>query len=471
MEALAYVLTDARGIVQELGGTLADFGLDELRQGDDVTRRVDALHGLLPLLERGADRLPRVQLAPERFTDIHLGRSARGAFVVFHDVTRAAELERHFQQKGNELGLLLRTLGLAVFEAHPDDSFTRIGLAPPWLRVLCGSAAEDSGGSDGCDLLERFPFLESFLDEARQAWRAGTRASSGIWVEEDGDGREWYLEASALGMDGGRSLLVLQTQAERYEEHQHILQSARVKSLDFDRLRKEIDKKEVLLHCIIHDLKGPLSSMVGTMALVQGRELAAEQIRELLTVGLEQARHQEAMIKSILETFSSEVAALQSFETTAEQAPGLLECVHEARDTYAPAYEQNQVGLEIDEPGLGSARKVVGEHSRLVRVLCNLLENALRHSPKGGVVTLRVGEAEVSGQGFRVSVDDRGPGVPEAVRGSLFQKFSQGKKGAGAAGLGLYFCSSTIRMWGGEIGYEPAQGGGSSFWFALPEAL
>jgi len=463
MDALAYVLTDERGIVRELGGALAEFGLSALRPGDDVTCRIDALHGLLPLLEQGSDRLPRVQLQGGRFTDIHLGRSAEGAFVVFRDVTPAAELERHYQQQGNELALLLRTLGLAVFEAHAGDRFTQVGLSPTWLRAL-------RGDGDG-DLLERFPFLESFLDEARQAWGGGTRASSGIWVEEDDEGREWYLEASALGMDDGRSLLVLQTQAERYEERRHVLQSARIKSLDFDRLRKEIDKKEVLLHCIIHDLKGPLSSMVGTMALVQGRELAAAQIRELLTVGLEQARHQEAMIKSILDTFSSEVAALQSFETSAEQAPSLLECVTEARETYAPAYEQNQVALEVDEPGLGQARKVVGEHSRLVRVLCNLLENALRHSPKGGAVTIRVDVSAAPDQGFRVSVDDRGPGVPEGLRDGLFQKFSQGKKGGGAAGLGLYFCSSTIRMWGGEIGYETAPGGGSSFWFALPEAL
>lgn len=462
MDALAYLLTDERGTVLELGGGLDDFGLGALRPGDDATQRVDALHGLLPLLERGADRLPRVELSAGRYTDIHLRRSEHGAFVLFRDVTPEAELERHYQQKGNELSLMLRSLGVAVFEAKEGERFELLGLPPTWLRAICGD------GFDGADLLDRFPFLETFVDEAEQAWESGTTAASGLWVEEDDAGNEWYLEASALKLDDGRPLLILQTQERRYEERRHILQEARVKSLDFDRLRKEIDKKEVLLHCIIHDLKGPLSSMVGTMSLVQGRELKAEQVRELLTVGLEQARHQEAMIKSILDTFSAEVNALQSFDTTKELAPSLLECLNEARDTYAPACVQNHVVLEIDAPGLVADRKFVGEHSRCVRVLCNLLENALRHSPEKGVVTIRVRDHET---GFRVSVEDQGPGVPEALRESLFQKFARGKKRGGAAGLGLYFCRSTVEMWGGRIGYEAAKGGGSSFWFALPEAL
>ena len=67
-----------------------------------------------------------------------------------------------------------------------------------------------------------------------------------------------------------------------------------------------MDQKEALLHYIVHDLKGPLSGMVGTMSLLQKADLAEERRRELLDLGLEGARHQEAMITSILYDYTKE---------------------------------------------------------------------------------------------------------------------------------------------------------------------
>ena len=54
------------------------------------------------------------------------------------------------------------------------------------------------------------------------------------------------------------------------------------------------------------------------------------------------------------------------------------------------------------------------------------------------------------------------------IASQLFQKFAQGKKGKGKIGLGLYFCRITVKHWGGEIGHEPREQGGTRFWFRLP---
>ena len=70
----------------------------------------------------------------------------------------------------------------------------------------------------------------------------------------------------------------------------------------------------------------------------------------------------------------------------------------------------------------------------------------------------------------RFTVEDEGPGVPEGLRDRLFQKFSQGGAKSGSAGLGLYFCRITVERWGGQIGYEPRESGGSRFWFRLKRA-
>ena len=102
---------------------------------------------------------------------------------------------------------------------------------------------------------------------------------------------------------------------------------------------------------------------------------------------------------------------------------------------------------------------VVGLRDRLERVVDNLLDNALRHSPRGTSVDVAV---EASPLGPALVVADRGAGVPETLRGMLFQRFVRGSAG-GAAGLGLYYCRMTVERWGGAIAYRDRTGGGAEF--------
>src|SRR5262249_6917580 len=125
------------------------------------------------------------------------------------------------------------------------------------------------------------------------------------------------------------------------------------------------------------------------------------------------------------------------------------------------------VKLQI-APTLDTTRnwQVGGEKSRLERVISNLAENALRHSPPDTTVTIGCHDDEPDQ--VLIAIDDEGPGVPpEAVPG-LFQKFVQGKQGTGKIGLGLYFCRITVEHWGGLIGYSSRGEKGSRFWFRLP---
>jgi CheY-like chemotaxis protein len=115
-----------------------------------------------------------------------------------------------------------------------------------------------------------------------------------------------------------------------------------------------------------------------------------------------------------------------------------------------------------------NGRRVNGDDARLDRIFGNLLENAMRYSPKGTTVTVGVEDRP----GFVLAfVDDEGPGLPKAQPESqLFALFSKGKSHAGKAGLGLYFCKITVERWGGTIGAETRPRGGARFWFQLPRA-
>lgn len=236
-------------------------------------------------------------------------------------------------------------------------------------------------------------------------------------------------------------------------------------SLNYQQLVKETQKKEILLHCIVHDLAGPLMGIRGGFELLATEKLSDEG-RELLQLGLRQARRQETLIRDILQAFAAEVEQAQAFNTDYTSAPDAFAAARESVSLLKPAFDLNNVDLLVEPGHSGIADwKVVGERSRLERIFSNLIENALRHSPPGSTVRVSLDD---EGDSVRMTIDDQGPGVPPAIAATLFQKFAQGKGKSGKIGLGLYFCRITVEHWGGTIGQENGPQGGSRFWFRLP---
>jgi signal transduction histidine kinase len=162
------------------------------------------------------------------------------------------------------------------------------------------------------------------------------------------------------------------------------------------------------------------------------------------------------------------MGALDPFTRDPTQAPDVVLCAQAILEAISPAAATKQVTLQL-QPSINSQRdrKVVGERSRLERVIFNLVENALRHSPEGSVVTVGL---KIEGQSILITVDDEGSYVPQNVVGALFERLIQRQDRSGRAGLGLYFCRLVVERWGGTIGYSPRPRGGSRFWLRLPQA-
>ena len=250
------------------------------------------------------------------------------------------------------------------------------------------------------------------------------------------------------------------------EQQQRQTQQARYDlTLNYQQLKKEIQKKEVLLHCIIHDLAGPLMGIRGGYELLASEPIS-DQGRKYLEIGLRQANKQEMLIREILQAFSAEIESASNFNVDAATAPDAGQIAREVIESLSAAAAINQVRLQLD-PALELSQnwKVFGEKSRLDRVISNLVENALRYSPTNSTVTVGCHD---EGDKVLVTIDDEGPGIPPEVAPTLFQKFAQGKKGKGKIGLGLYFCRITVEHWKGEIGHTPRETGGTRFWFRLP---
>jgi signal transduction histidine kinase/DNA-binding response OmpR family regulator len=356
--------------------------------------------------------------------------------------------------------------GYALFEYLGEGNFRLIGSWLPWCENIWGVRPV---GERIIRLGDKSPFLENFIFEAGEFWNSKSQGSlnSGNWIERGVSAKDTPLEASASVLDG-KQILIVRNLSETFAQQQAWFQTARNSLLEHEKLIKEIQKKEILLHCIVHDLTQPLSAMNGVFHLLERESLPAA-LKKYVKAGERESQRQEQMIRGILEAFSSDLAAQQAKDATTTEVPDLLVCAKQAIKEFSAALRERGIRLRLGpRTDTSGDWHVVGDASRLDRILGNLLENAMRYTPKASTVTIGL---EDEGDSVLAYVDDEGPGLPQDQDADqLFALFSKGKTHAGKAGLGLYFCKITVERWGGTIGAETREQGGSRFWFRLPHA-
>ena len=356
--------------------------------------------------------------------------------------------------------------GYALFESLGDGKFLAVGDCPSWCRDILDLT---SPMENPIVLAANSPFLENFLVDAEDFWNSKTEGAvnSGNWIERDKNGREVPLEAFALSLDN-KKILILQNLSSRFDEQQQWFQTARDSLLAHEQLLSEIQKKEILLHCIVHDLSQPLTAITGCFNLLR-LEKVPPVVEKYVEAGLRESQRQESMIRGILSAFSGDLMAQQASGHSGGAVPDLSVCARLALEEFSSAFKDKDVRLRFSPPPHDPADwRVIGDAPRLDRIIGNLLENTLRYSPPKSTVTIGL---EDQGGYVLAFVDDEGPGLPKDLpTNQLFALFSKGKSHSGKAGLGLYFCKITVERWGGTIGAETRAQGGSRFWFRLPRA-
>lgn len=330
--------------------------------------------------------------------------------------------------------------------------------APPWLARV---AQWPGPTEDAFDVGDVFPYLEVFLPEAETVWSGVGEgpAHSGIWVESTRDGDTLELEATAIRASSGGVLVIREAHRE-HAARQSVLQLARVSALEHERLLAELSAKEVLLHCIVHDLAGPLAGMQGCWETLSQAPLGTAEA-ELVRLGLLQAGRQGRLIQDILDVFATQIASLDRLPPDENLAPDPVACVTEVVEGLRPAFLIKNVGLRVESPVQSPTPwRVVAESARLERVLYNLLENALRFAPRESEVLVRLVD---EGPSVRITVVDQGPGVAAEVLPRLFRRFVAGGRRPGKSGVGLFFCRITLERWGGTIGCDSGSDPGACF--------
>jgi len=356
-------------------------------------------------------------------------------------------------------------LGFAVAELGDDGAVRHAPGAPDWLAKLLPQRAslEEVLFAQGSST-----FLCAFLSQHAEEWPTDEALSSGPWEEDLGAGPEGF-EARLLDTDG-RRLVVVERMGKRYDDYARVLRLARRHRLDQERLERDVELRDVLIHCIVHDLNSPATAVMGALGLLNADELP-ENARALIDIARRGARNQTQLIGDILDVLGASGEARYGLGDGDSGRTDLDATGRQVVTDLAAVAAQHKVNLRWQEapeeswPPLDSV--AVGEDSRLRRILNNLVENAIRCSPKGSDVVVGADREADHVIGW---VEDHGPGVDPELGIRIFDRFrsSKDRRKRGKAGLGLYFCRITVERWGGSIGYDDREGGGTRFWFRLP---
>lgn len=230
---------------------------------------------------------------------------------------------------------------------------------------------------------------------------------------------------------------------------------------NFARLRELEQLRDNLVHMIVHDLRSSLTTVGLSLALLEQRLLpAANRNRTLLRTALAGVRRLSSMAAQLLDINRMEAGQMPLHP----QENDLVKTASAAIELAATLDEAGQWTLEAPEP-----LTVLHDVEIIGRVIENLLNNALKFAPQGSELKITVVR---EGLLARVSVSDRGPGIPQASQQRIFEKFAQLEHANQrlGIGLGLAFCKLAVEAHGGQIGVLSQPGQGSTFWFTLPFA-
>jgi len=230
----------------------------------------------------------------------------------------------------------------------------------------------------------------------------------------------------------------------------------------YDKLSELETQRDSLVHMIVHDMRSPLTSILGRLQMAQKNPLS-EKAAGYMAKALESTNELMEMISTLLDVSKME-AGQMTLDYSAVNMSGL---VSETLRMVEPLQGQRKLTLTSPE----EMEALSGDTHLIRRILQNLVGNALKFTDKEeGVITVRI-EIAVEDR-VRVSVTDNGPGIPLEYREKIFDKFCQveaRKQGQMySTGLGLTFCKLAVEAHGGRIGLESDLGKGSTFWFELP---
>ena len=417
---------------------LATFGFDE--------RQLEIAHSLAP---RSYVTVPLVARG-EVFGSISLVTAESGRTYAEDDLTLAQELARHASAAIDNARLYAeaerRGRAARALEAVGDGVVLvdRDGVIRLWntaARTITGVAEEDVLGKRIEDVVQGWLEIGPLIPVASKPGEP-VRAET---VPVEFGGRELWISGSGVGFEEGTVYAFRDLTEERALE----------------------EMKADFVATVSHELRTPLAAIYGSAQTIRRTdiELDPEIKDQLLGVIASESDRLGTIVNDLLVAGRLDAGqmpvTIESCDPV-ELAGGVIE----AARTHLP----EAVELELRAPR--QVTNVVADPGQLRQVLVNLVDNAIKYSPEGGLVALAVANGDAA---IRFSVEDRGLGIPATEHRRIFEKFYRldpdMTRGIGGTGLGLYICRELVRRMDGKIWVESTLGEGSTFVVELPAAV
>lgn len=228
---------------------------------------------------------------------------------------------------------------------------------------------------------------------------------------------------------------------------------------DITAFRELERRREQFINIVAHDIRTPLSIVIGQAQLIQRFAQDANSVRKSANAIVVSARRMNTMISDLVDSARIEARQLQ----LKKQPVDLKAFVSDLLERSAGVMNTARIKMDI-HPGLPP---LFADPDRLERVFTNLLGNALKYSP--GETEVLISARRKDGEAL-ISVADRGIGMPPEDIGHVFEAFYRGRgaRGTEGLGLGLYIAKMLVEAHGGRIWVESQLGVGTTFYFTIP---
>jgi len=231
-----------------------------------------------------------------------------------------------------------------------------------------------------------------------------------------------------------------------------------------DQVAAHVDRQEQFVADAAHELRGPLAAIQSSLEVAMAQDRSADEQRETLADVLEATRHLSKVANDLLLLAETSDAT----SPKRQEAVDLARVAGQAVGMFAGVAEERGIRLELET---GSPPAVSGDAARLRQVVGNLLDNALRFTPPGGRLVVRVIAA--GGDGL-LTVRDSGPGIAAVELERIFDRFYKADparthaSSSRSGGLGLAICKSLVEASGGSITIASRPGEGTEVCVRLP---
>jgi PAS domain S-box-containing protein len=368
---------------------------------------------------------------------------------VMLDVTEAKLAADHHAETEAKYKNLVEQMPAAVYLGEYGEEGDWLYISPQIERLLGYTPAEWLEHPAPLGLLAHPEDLPAVRAEEERSLREGDTFRAEYRMRR-ADGRYvWILDEASVVRDGDGNAICMQgmlfdiTRRKEAEE----------RLVALDRL------KNTLLHTLSHDLKEPLTAILGAASTLERLDSALdpEERTILLRTMVERTKGMNALLTDLLD-----LDRLDRGIVDPRRFPVEIGHLARAITDRSEFLQGHEVSVEDD----GMSANV--DAAKVERMLENLLANAARHTPSDSHIWVRVRRED---DGVTIAVEDDGPGVPDELKGSIFEPFRRGPAASRlpGSGIGLSLVARFAELHGGRAWVEDREGGGSSFRVYLPD--